>query len=222
METKEKSTHRGTGAFMNWRRPIIQTPSPPATTDVGPGQSSVALLSLVSVADKWFYFTCGCRSKILPVGEPDREGLHWAAAGCRTLGLQRGFANRQSLGNRVWQVKQPCSHSRDTRALNTRSWDLWCMWTFLSFQKYGRALSIHVLLSEPNIWRRLTWARVNVKGSHKPEHSHNVTVQEVNVPPHPPASCRRLLPPLWGCTVNLWKSTNKNGACAYHCNALSW
>lgn len=172
METKEKSTHRGTGAFMNWRRPVIQTPLPLATTDVGPGQTSVALLSLVSVVNKWFYFTRGCRSKILPVGEPDREGLHWAAAGRRTLGLQRGFASRQSLGNRVWQVKQPRSHSRDTRALNTWCWDLWCMCTFLCLSRNtgGRYLSMSSSRSRifDDVWygRGRTWKGAINRSTH--------------------------------------------------------
>ena len=102
-ETKERITHHGTGAFMSWRRLVIQTLLPLATTDVRHSAAHLSLKSKYAV-DKQFYFSRCCRSKILSVGESNREGLHWAAAGRWSFRLQRWFSNRQFFGNRVWQV----------------------------------------------------------------------------------------------------------------------
>lgn len=183
MATKERIIHRKTGAFTSWRRRVIQTLLPRATTDVRPICAATHLSfewKYLLIAKRFRFPRC-CRGKILSVGEPNGEGLHRAAAGRGTSGLQRGFFNRQSFGNRVWQVNM----MKSQLAAPGTALRFWA-WTFYHFQTHRGTVSVHVLVSQPNIRRRLTSeGRSNVKGSRKLEcWHHSVTVQELNVPYH--------------------------------------
>ncbi len=139
METRGKTTLRGTGAVMKWRRPVTQTLCPPATTAVR--SVSAALLSKCSAlrreitrllmtvlitADSCCLLN---RGKIFSLWESGREGLHRAAAGRWTFRLQRGFSDRRPSGLRVWQVKM-IKCTSDCALLGRSQTHLYCFTTF--------------------------------------------------------------------------------------------
>lgn len=154
MATKERITHRKTGAFTSWRRRVIQTLFPLATTDVRPICAATRLSfewKYLLIAKRFRFPRC-CRGKILSVGEPNGEGLHRAAAGRGTSGLQRGFFNRQSFGNRVWQVNM----MKSQLAAPETALRFWA-WTSIIFRHTGgRYLSMSSSRSRifDDVWRQ--------------------------------------------------------------------